>query len=209
MVNKEIFQCTVILVFLPSLILACSPKSSSDVNENDDAINMTDINENDGAKIMTDINERDDAKNMTAINEKDDAINMSYINERGWRGRTKLWDAANDGDLHECERLVAAGANVNIADDHGDTPLMIASSHGHLSIVKLLYDHEADVTAVALIRAARNGHLDIVKYLVENGSDINVKDNYGVTAMMYAAWYDHLEIVKYLVENGADINVKD
>ena len=39
MVNKEIFQCTVILVFLPSLILACSPKSSSDVNENDDAIN--------------------------------------------------------------------------------------------------------------------------------------------------------------------------
>merc|ERR1719245_1596439 len=121
MVNKEIFQCTIILVFLPSLILACSPKSSSDVNENDDAMNMTDINENNGAKIMTDINERD---------------------EYGW---TKLYRAARDGDLTRCERLVAAGANVNIADNFGRTPLIIASSNGHLSIVKLLCNHDADV----------------------------------------------------------------
>ncbi len=51
--------------------------------------------------------------------------------------------------------------------------------------------------------------MDIVKYLIEKGADVNAKDYYGVTALMYAALYGHLDIVKYLVEHGADVNAKN
>ena len=45
--------------------------------------------------------------------------------------------------------------------------------------------------------------------MIENGADVNIKNNYGITALIYAAEHGNLEIVKYLVEKGANVNIKD
>ena len=44
------------------------------------------------------------------------------------------------------ELLVSAGANLDLCDSLGTSPLMIAAWYGHHSIVKILLDAGADVT---------------------------------------------------------------
>ena len=74
-----------------------------------------------------------------------------------WGGKDEsLIEAAKRGDLDEVKRLIENGADVNIKDNDGDTPLHYAAS---------------------------GGHLDVVKFLVENGADVNAKDKYGRTPL--------------------------
>ena len=159
-----------------------------------------------------DINLRDDAKNMSDINVRDDAKNKDDINVRDEYGETKLYRAAYAGDLEECRRLVAAGANVNIARYDGSTPLITASYYGHLSIVKLLCDHDADVNirdkdgGTALMYASYNGHLTTVKLLCDHDADVNIRDKDGWTALMRASGYGKTDVVEYLISRGASVN---
>ncbi|MEI0518875.1 ankyrin repeat domain-containing protein [Brachyspira murdochii] len=62
---------------------------------------------------------------------------------------------------------------------------------------------------IELLEASKNNDLETLKALIENGADVNVKDDYNKTALMYASEKGHLEIVKYLLDKGADINAKD
>ena len=81
---------------------------------------------------------------------------------------------------------------------------MIASSIGHLEIVRELCEHGANVNAArtddgffftALMWASQNGHLEIVRELCERGVNVNAaKTDNGFTALMWASWYGHQEV---------------
>jgi hypothetical protein len=60
-----------------------------------------------------------------------------------------------------------------------------------------------------LIAAVKKGDLEAVKSLIAKGANVNVRTNYGATALHFAADRGHLEIIKALVEAGADVNAKD
>ena len=70
---------------------------------------------------------------------------------------TALYAAAHQGHLRAAEELVAAGADVNLADGvSGQTPLYWAARKGRLDIVKLLLAANADkVGARARVPRAR------------------------------------------------------
>jgi ankyrin repeat protein len=51
--------------------------------------------------------------------------------------------------------------------------------------------------------AAEKGHTKIVQLLLEKGADVNAKNKYGETALMYAAENGHTETVQLLLEKGA------
>jgi serine/threonine protein kinase/ankyrin repeat protein len=59
--------------------------------------------------------------------------------------------------------------------------------------------------------AISEGRLEVVRYLVtECSADVNIKDNYGWTALLRAASDGHVDVVRYLVtECSADVNIKD
>ena len=60
-----------------------------------------------------------------------------------------------------------------------------------------------------LTRASYNDDLGAVKrYVVREGADLNFRDRWGMTPLLWAAYYNHFSIAKYLVEKGADINVQ-
>ncbi len=58
------------------------------------------------------------------------------------------------------------------------------------------------------LNAAQNGHLDVVKALLVKGVNVNMKNEKGVTALMFATQNGHTEIVKELIANDADVNMK-
>ena len=45
------------------------------------------------------------------------------------------------------QRLLQAGANVDLPDAYGNTPLLIASYYGHTQFLSLLLAHGAEITA--------------------------------------------------------------
>jgi ankyrin repeat protein len=59
-------------------------------------------------------------------------------NYQGPFGNTLLHSAVVSGDLDEVKRLLAAGADPNVANREGKTPVHLASILGHAHIEKLL-----------------------------------------------------------------------
>jgi len=65
--------------------------------------------------------------------------------------------------------LLSHGAQVNVADMAGNTPLHTATIYGHTELVKLLLQHAAEVYrkgqhgALAIHMAAHEGHANLVR----------------------------------------------
>ncbi|MFF7636751.1 ankyrin repeat domain-containing protein [Kitasatospora sp. NPDC008050] len=56
----------------------------------------------------------------------------------------RIFEAARGGDAEALGAFLTAGAPVNLANDRGDTLLMLAAYHGHAAAVRLLVDRGAD-----------------------------------------------------------------
>ena len=65
----------------------------------------------------------------------------------------------------------------------GGTSLMVASMHGHLDIVKLLVQRQADINMRdlnqwnCLMKAADKGNTEVVIFLIQNGAEVAASDN--------------------------------
>src|SRR5579884_163057 len=110
--------------------------------------------------------------------------------------------------------MLRKGANVNVQDKYGLTPLMLACLVKYSRSARLLVDHGADIQArdiggaTALIYAARSGNYQSVRFLIGRGADVNAKDNDGRTALVEAAEYPDERSIRFLVEKGADVHVR-
>lgn len=60
-----------------------------------------------------------------------------------------------------------------------------------------------------LITAINNEHIEMVKALIKSKADVNWKDGFNSTALMYAAAKGNIEMVNLLLENGADVTADD
>jgi hypothetical protein len=65
---------------------------------------------------------------------------LDHVNNLGWTALIESIVLGDGGPRHTAtlEALVAAGANVNIADRGGTTPLKLATSRGYLEMIGLL-----------------------------------------------------------------------
>ena len=60
-----------------------------------------------------------------------------------------------------------------------------------------------------LLDGAAVGSILIVKKMLDRGVDVNVKSDFGVTALMFAASNGHLNAVELLLASAADVNAKN
>jgi ankyrin repeat protein len=49
---------------------------------------------------------------------------------------------------------------------------------------------------------------EIATYLINRGANVNAKDGFGMTSLMWASYNGDVELVKLLLEKGADKNIE-
>lgn len=119
-----------------------------------------------------------------------------------------LMKAAVDNDESTLIKLLQEGADPNIAEADGNTPLSRACENGHLNIVSTLLANGAHPyaftksTVSPLGRAAEGGHLGIVEKLSSAYHHIPVAEKR--TAMRKASEKGHFHVTAFLVEHGLD-----
>src|SRR5687767_1954143 len=126
-----------------------------------------------------------------------------------------LLDAVERGDRAAALRLLATGADPNVAGPDGTTPVMWAAANDDLELVRALIKARANVTlknqlgTSALTEAAIVGSAPIVDALLKAGADPNTKNPEGETALMAVARAGKVEAASRLLEAGADINARE
>ena len=87
-----------------------------------------------------------------------------------------LMQESKRGNIDIVRMLIEKGADVNVQNKNGTTPLMFASF---------------------------DGHTEVARMLIENGADVNIKSDNGKTALKYAMKYNKKKIVSLLRQAGA------
>jgi ankyrin repeat protein len=127
------------------------------------------------------------------------------------------------------KQLLAYGADPDIRDEDGNSPLINCCNSGSLDIksngkyvydslarncietIEILINAGADVNQcktgfTPMHFAAKGGQLDIMKILLANGADINIRDSRDGYPIDIAAKEGNIEIVKLLMKGGAIIS---
>jgi uncharacterized protein len=129
-------------------------------------------------------------------------------------GMSALHWAALHGHEPTTAALLKAGADANLPNEYGLTPLSIACSNGAFAIVKLLVDQGVKLDwkgrgeETLLMLAARHGDPATVKLLIAHGCNPNQQERRGQTALMFAAANGNAEAAEAIIAAGADINVR-
>jgi ankyrin repeat protein len=133
--------------------------------------------------------------------------NGAGIDDRDGDGRSALSVAALQGDLRMVLYLLEEGADANLKDEAGDTPLLLAAGR-NAAVMRALVEAGADVNLAnddgrtPLISAAQY-ETESVRLLLDAGANVSHQDSTGVTALVVAKASGATEIERLLREAGA------
>ena len=126
--------------------------------------------------------------------------------------KTPLHHAAARGDADLCRVLLDAGADVDKANEEGDTPLLLALRAGSVEVARMLMDAGADVNEVndegdtALMLACRAGNVEMATMMRAAGADVNKVNRQGDTALLLSCQAGSVELARMMRAAGADVN---
>ncbi|WP_234410906.1 ankyrin repeat domain-containing protein [Nocardioides terrigena] len=132
---------------------------------------------------------------LSATPEKDETVrDLSPDPEQQAALDERLRDAAWANDVPLARRLVSQGADVNAKDQTEQSAYLIATSEGHLDLLRLTLQNGAEVddkdswNGTGLIRAAERGHGLVVGELLRAGIDRDHVNRIGYQAIHEAIW---------------------
>jgi len=129
-------------------------------------------------------------------------------------GATALHWAAHWSDLDTADRLIRAGAKVDVMNRYGVTPLVLASMNGSAAMVEKLVRAGADPNASpkgepVLMTASRAGDVETVRVLLAHDANANAREaERGHTALMWAAAEGHEDVARVLIDYGAEVDAR-
>ncbi|XP_020632929.1 transient receptor potential cation channel subfamily A member 1-like isoform X2 [Orbicella faveolata] len=126
--------------------------------------------------------------------------------------RTPIHYAASKGSYEIVQKLLDAGANINVKDAEENVPIHMATESGNLACVRALLRanpkslHNVEYRLrTSLHFAAYEGHLHLVKFLLDNGANPDQRDENHLTPLLLAARLDRCQTITMLLDCGAKI----
>ena len=125
------------------------------------------------AKILRGLTTLKEANNDSYLSVAYQRIDMPvYQTKSKFFGASMLHAAAKGGHERIVRFLIEKNARISILNGAHLTAMEIAAEHGHLNVVKTLYQAGAVADQTALHHAAANNRMDVVNFLL----DIGLKD---------------------------------
>lgn len=118
----------------------------------------------------------------------------------GGDGLPAILEYAYWGDLEAVRTWVWKGEPLEVTDELGNTPLILAAVQGHATCITALLEGGADLTArtnfgdTALTLAAKGGHVQTVRALLVGGADRHATGSVGQTAVEVAREHGHEDV---------------
>lgn len=112
--------------------------------------------------------------------------------KRDSRRKTPLIYAAEFDDEKAVRKLIQRGANLERADEDGETALHWATRKGSESCCKVLLERVFTANKI-----------------LQKGANINAKNKNGSTPLMLAAEHGNVKMVNLLLESGADTTIEN
>jgi len=122
--------------------------------------------------------------------------------------------ASRYGSVEVVQLLLDRGANTNVRNMQGRTPLhqALSSAIGHLGnrlfdVIRLLFEHGANVDALddahctPLHMVSQYGSIKATRLLLKYGADLHLQNNEGHTPSQVASANGHGEIARLLSEH--------
>ena len=133
------------------------------------------------------------------------------------RNATRLWEAAEAGEVATLTALVDQGTDANAADTWGRTACHLAAAHGHEAAVTALGERgaRADIAdglgRTAAHHAAQGGHTDIIRALYRIGgiACLDARDTDGCSPAHRAAAEGHGAVLAALSHFDASMVLTD
>ncbi len=146
----------------------------------------------DSYNFLKSVRDRDGDK-VTQVIDKPGSGQVMINTRDSTTGETALHIVITGRDSRWTSFLLAKGANPNVADKKGTTPLMLAVQLDFVDGVDALIRSKANVDMrnrsgeTALIRAVQLRNLNMVRTLIKAGANPDLKDNLaGMSALDYA-----------------------
>jgi ankyrin repeat protein len=130
-------------------------------------------------------------------------------------GQTPLHVCLRSAHPEAAQRLISAGARIEVRDKFGHTPLHLAAFSGLVSIAAELLargaapdprDKEGDTP---LHVAAVQGQVGVAALLLRAGARTSARDQKGDTPLHKAAAADQWPVAALLLSRGADVNARN
>ncbi|OQR91706.1 hypothetical protein ACHHYP_20174 [Achlya hypogyna] len=132
-----------------------------------------------------------------------------------------LVQAAASGDISRVRDLLATGVDANTSNDRGETPLLVAVTQGHATIVELLLKAGADALQTTKVARGTVSSIGLLETAVFSWSPNAIGTMQwslfwmlrlllgGKTPLCIAAGYSREGIVRLLIAAGANVHYKD
>lgn len=139
------------------------------------------------------------------------------VNGADANGNNLLLVSLRSGFTIIANMLLKAGAHVDVRDNTGFTPLLMAcgkKTQGYKEVAAHLILHGADVNVrdplgwTPLLLAISAGNKELIELLLKNGAHIAVRTRKGENAMDLARKFGHDELIDLLFEVSADGAIK-
>ncbi|AWP11304.1 putative ankyrin-1-like [Scophthalmus maximus] len=143
-------------------------------------------------------------------------LNLLLANARGALSEealgSALFSAVRQNQHGMVTALTDSGANVNMCDERGYTPLLLSAELGHSEVFRVLVAKQAKTDATlsdrssALHLAVHSSCVPIVQTLLEKGLDPNIPGPKAQNPLHLAAQSNRSELVGLLLKAGAKVN---